>query len=169
MKTLVVYDSLYGNTKKIAEVVADTCKRYGEVRLEPAERPNSIELQDEDMVFVGSPTHNQNLSPIMKAQLENTPKQSLRGVKAAAFDTRYELPNWLLWLSAGTAANKLAAKLAKLGAKVIARPESFLIQRDQEGPLKEGELERAKAWAKTVLEKVQAEQPLVQASKVEVA
>ena len=96
MNTLIIYDSLYGNTKKIAETLAATCRSYGEVRLEAAEGLQGIEFKNADMVFVGGPTHNQNLSPKMKTLLANTAKRSLQGVKAAAFDTRYEMPGWIL-------------------------------------------------------------------------
>lgn len=155
MKTLVIYDSLYGNTRKIAEGVADACKAYGSVRFEQAEMLDQIDLQGEEMVFVGGPTHNQTLSPKLKKLLNHTNMATFYGVKAAVFDTRYEMPKWLLTLRSGTAANKLASKLSGQGAKVLVQPESFLIEHDREGPLLEGELERAKNWAKFVLEKAQ--------------
>lgn len=164
MKTLVIYDSLYGNTRHIAEAIADTCRPYGEVRFEQADVLTSIDTQGEDLLFIGCPTHNQNLSPAMKLLLDATPKQSLRGVKAAAFDTRYDMPGWLLTLSAGTAANKLAGKVRALGAKTLVRPESFLIKKHHEGPLQAGELERAKTWAKTVLEKAYGQPPTTEMS-----
>jgi hypothetical protein len=59
---------------------------------------------------------------------------------AAAFDTRLDRSPWLT----GVAARGIARRLRRLGMEVIAT-ESFLVE-DAEGPLEEGELERARAW-----------------------
>lgn len=159
MKTLIVYDSVHGNTRRVAEAIAAACREAGEVRLERADGLEDLELRGEELLFVGGPTHRQTLSPAMRTLLDHTGRTALRGVRAASFDTRYEMPRWLIRLSAGTAADKIAGRIRGRGARLAVPPESFLIERDVEGPLLEGELERAEAWARTVLGTVGAAGP----------
>ena len=115
MKVLIIYESLYGNTEKIAKAIADTCQRYGSVQLQATKGLYRLEPQNADLLFMGCPTHNQNLSPNMKELLDHTAKKTLHSIKAIAFDTRYEMPRWLFKLSAGTAANKYRQAARKRG------------------------------------------------------
>jgi hypothetical protein len=66
---------------------------------------------------------------------------SLRGIPAAAFDTRLDWPRLL----SGSAASKIAERLRQEGARLIQPEGSFLVSRKPE--LERGELERASAWA----------------------
>ncbi len=56
--------------------------------------------------------------------------------------------NWLL--ARFTAAPRLSKKLRKLGGQQVARPETFFVA-GREGPLFDGELERAEAWAAALM------------------
>ena len=69
------------------------------------------------------------------------------GKRAAAFDTRLDRSPILT----GAAARGIARRLRRRGYEVIADPESFLVE-DSEGPLAEGELERARAWGASLVE-----------------
>ena len=80
--------------------------------------------------------------------MDALPKRSLRGVRIAAFDTSYRM-NALL--ARFTAAKKLDRKMRKLGGKRIVSPETFFVA-EREGPLEEGEVERAQAWAAQIKE-----------------
>jgi hypothetical protein len=88
--------------------------------------------------------------------LKNVPDQSLQGVKAAAFDTRIAEEDVnsrvfrFLVKYFGYAAKPIAQMLRKKGAGMVIDPEGFCVE-DTEGPLKEGELERAAAWAKQIM------------------
>jgi hypothetical protein len=62
------------------------------------------------------------------------------GTAAAAFDTRADKSPWLT----GAASRGIAKRLRRRGYEVLST-ESFLVE-DSEGPLVEGELERARAW-----------------------
>jgi hypothetical protein len=71
------------------------------------------------------------------------------GKKAAAFDTRIDKSPMLT----GAASRGIAKRLKKAGYEVVADPESFFVD-DSEGPLAEGELDRAKAWGASLAEKL---------------
>ena len=85
--------------------------------------------------------------------------RSLRGVRAAAFDTRFDMAavdSRMLRLAARVAgdnayaASRIVAQLEAAGAEVVAEPEGFIVV-DTEGPLRAGELERAAAWGASLL------------------
>ena len=151
MKALVIYDSAYGNTEKVAQAMAEAldyeARRVTEVQ--PAQ------LTGLDALIVGSPTQKfQPLKPI-KDFLKAIPAGQLDGVKVAAFDTRIStedtdsaILNFLVKLF-GYAAEPIGKRLTKKGGKLAMPPEGFYVA-DKEGPLKKGELERAKAWAKQI-------------------
>jgi flavodoxin I len=65
-------------------------------------------------------------------------------VKVAAFDTRFSA-KWVRVF--GYAAVRIAVNLKGKGGTLIAPPQAFFVQ-GKEGPLKEGELERAARWAR---------------------
>jgi len=135
MKTLVIYDSVFGNTKKIAEEIAKEIK----AEIMNVSEANPAELKNYELVIVGSPI--QGWKPLVPTInfLTNLPKGSLSGVKAAAFDTRVNL------FIHGDAVKKIAAGLAAAGAEVIGT--EFFYVKGSEGPIREGELVRAVAWA----------------------
>lgn len=108
---------------------------------------SASDLNGVDLVVMGTPTHNMNLSKAVKPVFETLPKRILKGVPIAVFDTSYKM-SW--WLNHFTAAKRLAQKPRKLGGVRIIPPETFLVA-EREGPLYEGEIERAKAWANTIL------------------
>jgi flavodoxin I len=146
MKTLVVYDSLYGNTEKIAKAIGDAVG--GEVRVLSVGEAKPSELTTVDLLLVGSPTHGGRASPPMREFLDKVQARGLQGVKVAAFDTR--LAN--KWAGIiGFAAGRIAKSLRKKGGTLVLSPEAFYVE-GTEGPLKEGELERAAAWARGIVQ-----------------
>jgi hypothetical protein len=88
-----------------------------------------------------------NLPEAIRSVLEALPKRILRGASVAAFDTSYKMSGLL---GRFTAAPKLARRLRKLGGRQVVRPETFYVV-EREGPLHEGEIERAKRWGEAVL------------------
>ena len=149
MNILVVYDSVFGNTEKIAETIGTALHakvlRVGDVKLE--------QLRNLDALIVGSPT--QAFQPLksVKAFLKNLPAGTLKGIKIGAFDTRMdvqEVGNRLLTVLAklfGYAAEPIDALLVRKGGVQTIAPAGYIVG-GKEGPLKEGELERAVEWAK---------------------
>jgi len=140
MRALVVYDSTYGNTEKIAQAIGDAVAaqvlRVTEV--------NPSDLKGFDLLIVGSPTHGGRPTPEIQDLLRGS--LALGGVNAAAFDTRH-VSKWTLLF--GYAAPRIARILKRNGATLVASPEGFFVLGTQ-GPLKEGELERAAGWAKGI-------------------
>jgi flavodoxin I len=148
MKALIVYDSVYGNTEKIARAIAEAITPSNEVKVVQAGEANPLELASIDLLIVGSPTHGGRPTPAVQDFLNKIPKLSLQGINVAAFDTRSQAKLAKVF---GNAAGRIARNLKGKGGTLIASPEGFLVT-GTKGPLKEGELERAAGWAKGMLE-----------------
>ncbi len=152
MKSLIVYFSKFGNTKRIAEAIAETLGTAGQVQVISLDQLTVSDLEGVDLVVMGSPTHRMNLPEAVRPVLETLPRRILRGTPVAAFDTSYKMSPLLARF---TAARRLARKLRKLGGKRVVRPETFHVV-GREGPPYDGEIERAGAWAASILERVSA-------------
>ena len=149
MKVLVVYDSLYGNTEKVAQAIAGALVSSGEVKvLRPGEVSPS-ELQSVDFLIIGSPTQGGRPTKAIQEFLNKLPESAVKGVSVATFDTRFTTKLVAIF---GYGAGRIADSLKKKGGNLIVAPEPFFVK-GREGPLKEGELERAAVWAKGLLEK----------------
>ncbi len=150
MKILIVYDSLYGNTQKVAESVRDGLSN-DDIKLVRAKEAKKGDMQGIDMIIVGSPTHGGRPSQETKKFLDSIPENGLKNIKAAAFDTGIPSEGQKFFLKAiinffGYAAKRIANDLKKKGANII-KSETFFVS-GKEGPLVDGELERAKEWGK---------------------
>ena len=148
MKALIVYDSIYGNTEKIARAIAEAITPSGEVKALRAGEASPAELESIDLLIVGSPTHGGRPTPAVQDFLSTVTQQALKGIKVTAFDTRVMSRFAKIF---GYAAGRIAGNLKKKGGMPIISPEGFFVT-GREGPLKEGEQERAAAWAKGILE-----------------
>jgi flavodoxin I len=135
MKALVIYDSVYGHTEKIAQAIGEAIGgqvlQVGEV--------NPDDLKGFDLLIVGSPTHGGFFTPEIQGLLKAL--SALESVNVAAFDTRTKRTIF------GYAAPRISRSLERNGGNLLAPPEGFLVL-GMEGPLKDGELERAAEWAK---------------------
>jgi flavodoxin len=150
MNTLIVYFSKFGNTKQVAEAIAEVLGSDHFVRVISSDQLGPLDLQKVDLVVMGTPTHNMNLPKSVRPVFERLPRRILPKTPIAAFDTSYRLS---AFLSRFTAAKKLARKLRKLGGKRIAPLETFHVV-EREGPLYEGELERAREWTRLIVDKL---------------
>lgn len=156
MKTLIVYDSVFGNTEKIAKAIGDSLVSQKNVVVLSVNNIKPEDLKGVTNLFVGSPTRGfKPTMPIVKF-LINIPANGLKGVNVAAFDTRVnavdvnsKVLNGFVKIF-GYAAKPIADKLLKKGGNLIIPPEGFYVK-GSEGPLKEGELERAADWAKSAI------------------
>ncbi|HEY76301.1 MAG TPA: flavodoxin [Thermoflexia bacterium] len=146
MNTLIICDSEFGNTYRIAEAIAEVMGRVGPVRLLRAGEFGPGALEGVNLVLVGGPTHRHTISKRLKAVLKSMPRKALRGVPVAAFDTRYRMPRW----KSGSAASVAARKLRSRGGRQIVPPESFFVAA-REGPLEDGEIEWAREWAASII------------------
>jgi flavodoxin len=152
MNALVIHFSMFGNTKQVAEAVAESLESEGAVRVMPVDQLSVADLDEVDLVVMGSPTHRMNLPQALRPVFDALPPRALRDTRVAAYDTSYKM-SW--WLARFTAARKLDRKLRKLGGKRVVPPETFHVT-GREGPLCDGEIERAKVWSESILERLRA-------------
>ena len=155
MNTLIIYDSTFGNTAQLAQAMADKLGEHGTVRIASANEAGMTEVKEIDLLLVGGPTQRHGLSPSMKTLLEGFPRRTFQGIHAGAFDTRYHMSAW----KSGSASHGIASKLKRAGASLIVEPESFFVA-EREGPLEEGELERAASWAEEIYQKIEADRSI---------
>lgn len=161
MNAVVVYESIYGNTRAVAEAIAEGLGAGDVVSVRDA----ASGIHDAALLIVGGPTHIHGLAtassrraaleavsedgadhvepgaaeePGLRSWLRDLPRRE--NVRAAAFDTRLDRSPWFT----GVASRAIAKRLRRHWYEVIAT-ESFLVE-DSEGPLADGELERARAW-----------------------
>jgi hypothetical protein len=165
MKSLVVYESWFGNTRQIAEEVALALSAEGETELVSVDAPPPP-LVHVDLLVVGAPTHVHGLSGQrsreaaieqggegadagigMRDWIERLPLSGRTSV--AVFDTRAHKPELLV----GSAAHGMARRLRRRGYRLAAEPESFFVL-GTPGPLEEGELERAAEWGTALAREV---------------
>src|SRR5438876_5949323 len=151
MNTFVVYDSQYGNTERIAQIIADTLRAFGQaqaIRVDPA---HLVSFQGVDLLILGSPTQGFRPTLAMQFLLGNVSSQALHGLAVACFDTRFR---GRLWKS--SAASRMARQLRTMGVEPIVPPESFFVKTmKKEGPLLTGEVERAATWARMLFNKAE--------------
>jgi flavodoxin len=158
MNTLVVYDSQYGNTERLAQVITDTLGAFGQAQAVHVDPVQPISLQGVDLLIVAGPTQRQRMSSALRELFERLPRKVLKDMPAAAFDTRYRMSRFL----SGSAAADIAHRLKREGARLIVPPESFFMQRDvppqgekrrhEMERLEPGEEQRAVDWALSILE-----------------
>lgn len=151
MDILVVYDSQYGNTERIARAIADTAQAAGRVRLVRVAPDQPVDIGGADVLIVGSPTQGWRPTSAMQSFLATLGSAMPTGMAVACFDTRFAKPRWLT----GSAARALAKMLRSAGASLVVPPESFFVS-GTEGPLVAGELDRAAGWTWAILAKVEA-------------
>lgn len=160
MKSIVVYESVWGNTAAVGRAIAEGlgATAFATDEVTPAD------VATADLIVAGSPVFAFGLpteavrAGILRSEADApTPpdlshpslRSWLAGLPAghgacAAFETR-------IWWSPRGATGAIEKRLAALGYPPIARGEKFVV-RDKYGPLREGELDRARAWGRSLRE-----------------
>lgn len=156
MKTVIIYDSLFGNTAKIAHAVAKSMNPSNTL-IAKAKSFDISKLKNINLLVVGSPTHGGRPSPAAKQLLDTLLPNSLHKISAAAFATGMRREKQRAFLKFvikffGYAAPRIAHALQAKGADIIGT-ENFYVA-GKEGPLLEGELERATKWGRQLLAKL---------------
>jgi hypothetical protein len=169
MKALVIYESMFGNTRAIAEAVRDGLATHATVDLANV---NQLDMEDAghaDLMVVGGPTHVHGMTrartreeavtwttdPSKHLTLE--PDAPGRGIRDwsddpmtvvapmfAAFATRADVPILL----SGNAAAQIDRALRHRGSRRVAESENFLVTK--ENRLQDDELDRARAWGESL-------------------
>jgi flavodoxin I len=147
MKTVVVYDSVYGNTEIIARAIGDAIP--GEVQVLRVDQVTASDLETVELLIIGSPTHGAMPTEAAQALVERIGSPARDGAKVATFDTRLTWGFLERW--GGFAAPKMADTLQEKGWTLAGEPGGFFVKGLRKGPLKRGEADRAAAWAKGLL------------------
>lgn len=164
MKAVVVYESLWGNTAAIARAIAEGLGPGAEALTTDAASAGAV--AEADLIVTGAPVLGFSLPsdqmlesvarserdaptppdlshPSMRSWLDSLPRGTGR---AAAFETR-------IWWSPRGATGDIESRLKKAGYRTIAKAEKFVVK-DKYGPLREGEVQRARQWGKELTETV---------------
>jgi flavodoxin len=156
MKSLVLYDSAYGNTAKIARVIYHVLAAKSDARLIALDDLRFSTLGKVDLLVVGSPTQGGRPTQGLEGFLKNLPPDALGNIRVAAFDTRLDIraQAFLLRLVMSTAryaASKIARLLVSKGGELITKPRGFIVS-DTEGPVLDAEITHAEKWAEKLLQ-----------------
>lgn len=177
MKVVIVYESLFGTTRAVAEAIGEGIRVVepdATVECVSVADATQERVEDADLLVVGGPTHMRGMtssftrrmglkSEQKSAETKGTPyhpeegaevapglrdwlhalPRAPRGSRAAAFDTRADAK------MAGGAGPGIGHRLRRHGYDLVDEPQAYKIT-GTEGPLEEGELERARAWGATL-------------------
>ena len=156
MKVLVIYDSFFGNTEQIARAIGNALCASEDVEILRVSDVTPEQLTGLKLLIVGSPTRGFRPTGAVKRLLRRIPVNGLKGVRVAAFDTGISASDIESSVGRffvnffGYAARPILARLRKKGGEPAVPPEGFHVK-GVEGPLKEGELERAADWARQIM------------------
>ncbi len=184
MRAVVVYESYFGNTGRVATAIAEgIIGARPDAEVECLHLAHAVTLGRPDLVVAGGPTHFFGMTSKRTRSMQDRYRRSaaqrglpvpaqggpvsgpgLRewlarlpaaapGAHAAAFDTRLDK------LLAGGAAPRIARRLARLGYQMAAGPVGFIVE-DMAGPLRPGELDRARTWAADLARRTAVATPL---------
>jgi multimeric flavodoxin WrbA len=176
MRVVIVYESLFGNTRRIAEAIAQGMREAApdaQVSCVRATEANRDVALGADLLVVGGPTHLCGLSSGVSRRMELKAEQ-VAAAREAGHPVEPDaagpgLRDWFIALpkAAGgslgaafdthtdpwetaTAADSIARLLRRHGYELVAEPQGFVIEKT-EGPLRGGEQDRARAWGATLL------------------
>jgi flavodoxin len=157
MKVIVVFDTIYGNTRRIAEAIVEGLGSKHESELVRAEEANRQTVENIDVLMVGSPTHGGWYSASLKEFFDLLSEESLQGIRVCSFDTSTPMKNQGFVVNRltrlfGRAAPRIARELKKKGATIVDTKTFIVLGR--KGPLEEGELEHACEWAAAIMSKI---------------
>jgi len=161
MRAIVVYESVWGNTAAVARAIAMGLGSGTEAYPTDAVPPER--LAEADLIVAGSPVFAFSLPSeamrehILQSETDGPPPDlshpSLRSwLEAlpvgkgwcAAFETR-------VWWSPRGATGTIEKRLRAHGYERVGEAQKFVV-RDKYGPLRDGELERARAWGSDLRE-----------------
>lgn len=164
MRALVVYESIYGNTRAVATDIAAGLGATHEVTLVPVTRATPELVASADLIVAGGPTHLHGMSTVTSRRMATAtaakPGSGLamdpdadgpglrawleqldaRDMPAACFDTRFNG----VQAFTGHASRSISRMLLKRGCRLLLPAESFLVTK--ENTLLDGETARACSW-----------------------
>ena len=164
VRALVAYESMFGNTERVARAVAAGLRLEGiDTAVVNVARSEPVDLSGVDLLVVGAPTHGFSLSRRVtrhdavrqggRQEAEHagmrewlgTLDDAERPMLTATFDTRVTKVRYL----PACASRRAARELTQHGHRMVSAPMGFLVQ-DVSGPLESREVDRAIAWSRRV-------------------
>ncbi len=146
MWVYVVIASPCGVTDTVARAVARAVDWSYEHHARPANEVDPSEIRTPSVVFLGGPTHRREMGESLRGFLDHMPDRMLSQCLFAAFDTRFhDSP-----IVTGSSARHIQRAIEGRGGRNLVPGESFFVIR-RDGPLREGEVERARMWASGVI------------------
>ena len=158
MHAIVVYESLWGNTAAVARAIAEGLG--SSTRAFATDEVPTDQVASADLIVAGSPVFGFNLPteavragiarsetdgptppdlshPSLRSWLDALPEGNGR---SEAFETR-------IWWSPRGATGAIEKRLSRAGYQPMAKAQKFVV-RDKAGPLRDGELDRARQWGR---------------------
>lgn len=142
MKVLIGYDSKYGNTKKVAEMIGEGIKtvKDNEVTVENVKNIDLTREETYDLLLLGSPNHASSFSRNVKKFLKGLANAQLKSKSYAVFDT-------YMGTEIGKAVKELEAALGELMPSVTKASSGLSIKvGGMEGPIVEEDLPKCKEF-----------------------
>lgn len=179
MRTLLIYESMYGNTRIVANCVAEGLRERHEVEVVPVSWATVDLLDDSEAVVVGGPTHVHGMTSSLSRKIAETAATPATGIAlepgalsvglrewlynmspgcgrpAAAFDTRLDGQP----LITGRASHRIVHLLGRRGYEVIDAPQSFIVS--TKNALLPGEAARARVWGVTLAGALEPARPAI--------
>jgi flavorubredoxin len=148
-KAIIIYESVFGNTRQVAEAIAAGMKEGGmEVTLHEVKAVDTGTLKDYDAVLVGSPNHVGGATIAMRRFIGKLGKLKLDGKWVTAFDTYGGSAH-------AQALKQMTDSLAKSapGMKLVIPGLSAKVT-GMKGPLADRELPRSQEFGKSLADKI---------------
>jgi len=146
MWVYVVVAAPCGVTDSVARAVARAVDWSYEHYARPANEVDPGEIRTPSVIFLGGPTHRREMGESLRIFVERMPDRMIAQSLFAAFDTRFhDSP-----IVTGSSARHIQRAVEGRGGRNLVPGESFFVIR-RDGPLRDGEVERARMWASGVI------------------
>jgi flavodoxin len=148
---LVIYDSAYGNTERIAQAISAGLQDVFAAKVVLVGKVSPHDVASAELIIIGSPTQAGRPTDILQHWLDNLAPSAFGNTNVATFDTRFAPQDHGIGLRVvmkvlGFAAQRIATSATSKAGTMMAAPEGFIVE-DKAGPLRDGELIRATSWA----------------------
>jgi len=157
MKVVIIYDSLFGNTKKIAESIKSGFGDEFDTKIIHAKEAKSTDVENIDLLIIGSPTHAGSFTKAIKKFISSLSNSALENIKVCTFDTSIPSEGQgafgkFIIKVFKNASPRLMKALVNKGGQEVSKEIFWVL--DSEGPLMDGESVRAEKWTEEICETV---------------
>jgi flavodoxin len=155
MKILILYDSFFGNTEKVAEIFERSLSENHKTDIVKITSNEAFDPKVYDLLIIGSPTRAFSATKPIKEFIKNLESSTIQQTKFLVFETRMDANKvdnkifTLLDKKIGSASQTIRKLILKKGGIVLKEPKSFFVD-DSQGSLSDGENEKADRWVKEI-------------------